>query len=163
RTRARRLPRGFAPIRPRTGCKGGARGVRNRTASRGCDNVPVSLPGDLSGVPDEAFPILDPAEIAVLEPMGTRRAVAAGDFLYRAGDAAYDFYVLLAGRVEIFVTADGEERHIVDHGPGSFLGELNLITGLRVFLSARVAEAGEVLVLPSDALRRVVAIQPRLS
>ena len=117
----------------------------------------------LLGVTDDAFPTLDPAEIATLEPLGSRRAVLAGDYLYREGDAAYDFYVVLSGRVEVFISADGEERHIVTHGPGSFLGELNLITGLRVFLSARVVEPGEVLVVPTDALRRVIATQPQLS
>jgi thioredoxin reductase (NADPH) len=112
---------------------------------------------------DDAFPTLEPAEIAALEPLGSRREVRAGDLLYRAGDAAYDFYVVLSGRVEIFVSADGEERHIVTHGPGSFLGELNLLTGLRVFLSARVVEPGEVLVVPTEALRRVIAMRPQLS
>ncbi|MDX6647996.1 MAG: thioredoxin reductase [Miltoncostaeaceae bacterium] len=86
-----------------------------------------------------------------------------GDYLYREGDAAYDFHVVLSGRVEVVIGADGDARHIATHGPGSFLGELNLITGLRVFLSARVAEAGEVLVVPTDALRRVIAREPQLS
>ena len=112
---------------------------------------------------DDAFPTLDAAEIATLEPLGSRRGVLAGDYLYREGDAAYDFHVVLAGRVEVFISADGEEQPIVTHGPGSFLGELNLITGLRVFLSARVVEPGEVLVVPTDALRRVIATQPQLS
>jgi len=112
---------------------------------------------------DDAFPSLDAAEMAALEPLGSRRAVTVGDHLYREGDAAYDFFVVLSGLVEIYVSADGEDRRVATHGPGSFLGELNLITGLRVFLSARVAEDGEVLVVPVTALRRVIATQPRVS
>jgi thioredoxin reductase (NADPH) len=65
--------------------------------------------------------------------------------------------------VEAFITVDGEERIIARHGPGRFLGELNLLTGLRVFVSTRVAEAGEVLVVPAAALRRLLATQPDLS
>jgi thioredoxin reductase (NADPH) len=114
-------------------------------------------------VTNDAFPTLDSAQIATLEPLGSRRAVLVGDYLYREGDAAYDFYVILSGRAEVFISADGEERPIATHGPGSFLGELNLITGLRVFLSARVVESGEVLVVPTDVLRRVIATQPQLS
>ncbi|MBV9952024.1 MAG: FAD-dependent oxidoreductase, partial [Acidimicrobiia bacterium] len=49
------------------------------------------------------------------------------------------------------------------HGPGRFLGELNLLTGMRVFVTARVAQAGEVLVLPADQLRHIIATQPGLS
>ena len=41
-----------------------------------------------------------------------------------------------------------DEQVLVRHGPGRFLGELNLITGMRVFVSTRVVEPGEVLVVP---------------
>ena len=109
-----------------------------------------------------AFPILAEPEIAVLEGLGTKRPVAAGDYLYQAGDAHYDFYVVLSGAVEIIVRSDGEETVIVRHGPGRFLGELNLLTGMRVYVSARVVEGGEVLVVPVAALRQVLATQPGL-
>jgi thioredoxin reductase (NADPH) len=110
-----------------------------------------------------AVPTLNAGELAFLEPLGTRRSVHAGDYLYRAGDAGYDFYVLLSGQVEIIVTTDGEERVLTTHGPGRFLGELNLLTGLRVFVDARVAEDGEVLAVPVETLRWIVSTQPQLS
>jgi thioredoxin reductase (NADPH) len=43
------------------------------------------------------------------------------------------------------------------------LGELNMLTGLRVFVTARVVEPGEVIVVPVADLRRVLATQPGLS
>ena len=58
--------------------------------------------------------------------------------------------------------SDGEERIITRHGPGRFLGELNLLTGQRVYLSARVVEPGEVIVVPTAALRHVIATRPGL-
>ena len=70
----------------------------------------------------------------------------AGDYLYREGDPTYDFFVVVSGAVDIVVHSDGEERVIARHGAGRFLGELNLLTGLRVFVSARVVEPGEVIV-----------------
>lgn len=112
---------------------------------------------------DSPIPTFDSAELSVLEPLGTRRSVRAGDYLYRSGDAGYDFYVVLSGRVEILITTDGEERLLATHGPGRFLGELNLLTGLRVFVDARVVEPGEVLAVPVDTLRRIIATQPQLS
>jgi len=72
-------------------------------------------------------------------------------------DPGYDFYVVLSGAVEIVVNSEGKERVIARHGAGRFLGELNLLTGQRVFVSARVAEAGEVIAVPRDALRRLIA------
>jgi thioredoxin reductase (NADPH) len=113
----------------------------------------------MSDVPS-SFPPLDSAQIAALELVGTRRRVEAGDVLYREGDAAYDFFVVLSGEVEI-VTTDGQI--VARHGPGRFLGELNLLTGLRVFVSARVTQAGEVLAVPAEQLRHVLATQPALS
>jgi thioredoxin reductase (NADPH) len=113
---------------------------------------------DTSPIPD-----FDASEYAVLESRGTHRAVRAGEYLYRAGDTGYDFCVVLSGLVEIVLEVDGEERVIVRHGPGRFLGELNLLTGLRVFVSARVAENGELLVVPAEELRRILATQEQLS
>jgi len=111
----------------------------------------------------EAFLELNDAELAALTPVGDRRVVSAGQYLYREGDPAYDFYVVLAGVVEIVVTADGAERVLARHAAGRFLGELNLLTGQRVFVSARVAEPGEVLAVPRDALRRLIATNAGLS
>ena len=110
-----------------------------------------------------AFPHLDDAEIAQLEPYGRRRVVHQGQYLYRAGDSSYDFYVVLSGLVEVVLTVDGEEQIIVTHGAGRFLGELNLLTGMRVFVDARVSEPGEVLAIPADQLRRIIATEPHLS
>ena len=75
----------------------------------------------------------------------------------------YDFYVVLSGQVEIMLEADGEGRLITTHGPGKFLGELNLLTGMRAFLSSRVAESGEVLAVPVKSFRKIIATQPQLS
>jgi thioredoxin reductase (NADPH) len=112
---------------------------------------------------DSSFPTLSQSELSVLEPLGTRRRVQPGDYLYRAGDVGYDFYVVLSGRVDITINTDGQERLLTTYGPGGFLGEINLLTGLRVFVDARVTEPGEVLAIPVEALRRIIATQPQLS
>jgi thioredoxin reductase (NADPH) len=110
-----------------------------------------------------AFPTLDAEEVAVLDALGTRRRIERGEYLYRAGDTTYDFYVMLSGEVEIFIVTDGEEQSIALHTAGRFLGELNMLTGLRVFVSARVLEPGEVIVIPVGELRRLLATRPKLS
>ena len=110
----------------------------------------------------EAFPTLDDSEIAVFDALGSRRSIAVGDYLYREGDATYDFYVVVSGGIDIVVGSDGEARLIVHHGPGRFLGELNLLTGTRAFVSARVVEAGEVIAVPRAALQQVIATSPHL-
>jgi hypothetical protein len=44
-----------------------------------------------------AFPTLDGSELVILDAFGTRRSVGVGEYLFREGDATYDFYVIVSG------------------------------------------------------------------
>ena len=71
-----------------------------------------------------------------LRSSATERAVEVGDVLFRAGDATYDFFVILEGEVEIVRTDSSERGGRRGHTrPGRFLGELNLLTGQRASTS----------------------------
>src|SRR5580658_4929466 len=109
-----------------------------------------------------AFPTLTDADMAVMDTLGTRRPMTAGEYLYREGDLTYDFMVVVSGAVDMVVSGGAEEQVVVQHGAGRFLGELNMLSGLRGFVSARVAEAGEVIVIPRERLRRLIATDPGL-
>ncbi len=111
---------------------------------------------------EEATPTLDAADMALVTRQGVRRQVSEGEYLYREGDVTYDFFVLISAEVDIVVAVDGGERVIVHQGPGGFLGELNMLSALRVFVSARVVTPGEVVVVPRDRLRQLMATSPRL-
>ena len=68
-----------------------------------------------------------------LAEFGEERAVEVGDVLFRAGDDSYDFFVMLEGEVEIVRPDPRATSLITTHGAGRFLGELNLLTGQRLF------------------------------
>src|SRR5687767_13029767 len=123
------------------------------------------VPGMTDDAPavDPMAPVLDAEQLALLAGFGRRRRVEAGDILYRDGDVSYDFHVVLSGRVEIVGSYDGEEEVLAVHDAGRFLGELNLLTGQRVYLTARVTDPGEVIVIPVAELRRIIATIPALS
>ncbi|MGO8877216.1 MAG: FAD-dependent oxidoreductase [Acidimicrobiales bacterium] len=110
----------------------------------------------------EAAPTLDAGDMALVAQLGTRRQVQEGDYLYQEGDVSYDFFVLVSAEVDIVVALDDGESVIARHGPGRFLGELNMLSGLRVFVSARVVTAGEVVAVARDRLRQLMATNPRL-
>jgi thioredoxin reductase (NADPH) len=104
-----------------------------------------------------AFPRLSDDAIAALEERATRRATTVGEILFADGDATYDFFVVLSGKVAIIRNARcADEQTIGVHGERRFLGELNLLTGEAVYLTAKVVEAGEVLQLPRRALLEFV-------
>ncbi|MCW2638671.1 MAG: Thioredoxin-disulfide reductase [Dactylosporangium sp.] len=110
-----------------------------------------------------AYPRLSDGQIGALEARGRRRPTQVGDVLIREGDEGYDFFVVLAGKVaNVEGYGTPEERLISVHGAGRFLGELSLLTGQAAFFTSVVREAGEVLDVPVDALRELVAQEPAL-
>jgi thioredoxin reductase (NADPH) len=111
----------------------------------------------------EASPVLSAEEIALLEPLGRRCAVCNGDVLFEAGDADYDFYVVIRGSVVVVDKQAEVERTLAVHGPGEFVGDLALLTGGIAFASAFAAEDGTLLRIPAPRLRDVVAREPAVS
>ena len=79
-----------------------------------------------------------------------------GDVLFRAGDREYDFILIESGEVEIVreATPDAPEEVVARHGAGRFLGELNMLTGQRAYLTARVQPSR---VGSTDSTRRASA------
>ena len=114
-----------------------------------------------------AWPKLDDRTIAELEAVGEVRAVGAGEILYPAGAPTPDFFVVLEGAVEI-VREDVREDEagevvVATHTERNFLGELNLLTGQRAFLTARVSQPGRVLEVPLSDFRRLMSTDPDFS
>jgi thioredoxin reductase (NADPH) len=105
-----------------------------------------------------AYPRLSEHQITALGALGGARPTTPGDVLFHEGERASEFIAILTGTVAV-VEAYGspDERVIAIHGPGRFLGEIGLLTGQAAFVTAVVREPGEVLVLPVDQLRQLVA------
>ncbi|MEW9528470.1 FAD-dependent oxidoreductase [Microbispora sp. NPDC049125] len=121
-------------------------------------------PPDLSETPDPqgAYPRLSHAQLKVLAGRGERRRVRRDDVLYAEGLPCTEFFAILAGKVATVEGFGVDDQVIGVHGPGRFLGELNVLTGQVGFVTGVVAEDGEVLAVPADALRRLVAEDPAL-
>ena len=122
-----------------------------------------SMPSiDGPGQQAETFPTLTPAQIDRIRPYGTVRAVRAGEILFEAGDLLPCF-VLLSGRLDIVITRLSGEHVFATHRPGGFSGDMVLISGTGSMARGRVAESGEFLVVPMDALRSLIAKDAELS
>jgi thioredoxin reductase (NADPH) len=109
-----------------------------------------------------AFPRLTDEQIAALTPLGERRRTRPGEVLYREGDRVGELLVVLSGKVAIIEGYGGHERLVLVHGPGRFLGEVNLLTGQASFTTAVVREAGELLAVPLERLRWALSQDPLL-
>jgi thioredoxin reductase (NADPH) len=84
------------------------------------------------------------------------RATAAGEILIRAGDRTSAFFVVLSGSVEIVQPGPREQTLIVTYQAGQFTGEVNMLSGRRSLVQARVIQAGEVLELERERLLDLV-------
>ncbi|MET8638389.1 FAD-dependent oxidoreductase [Streptomyces sp. NPDC004680] len=106
-------------------------------------------------------PVLDDEQFRRLAEYGTVEHAEVGRDLYTSGEDTYDFFLLQSASVDIVraATVIEPERLIYRGGAGDFLGELNLLTGQHVYLTARVVSAGTVVRIPPAMLRRAVAEQ----
>ncbi len=107
-------------------------------------------------------PVLSARELAEVAEFGAEQPMTAGQLLFEAGESSYDLFVVLEGEVEI-VRSDAPDVPIFVFGPGNFVGELNLLTGQRRFLTARVSRAGRMLVIPQPEFRRLMSLRPALA
>ena len=115
---------------PREG-RAGATPLRRRRAA-GSDAA-----ASQSGPPPPS-PTLSASQLARLAELGEERTADVGDVLYQVGDRDYPFMAIIEGEVAILDAAGNE---IVRHGASGFLGELNLLSGQTVFVTAVVTTA----------------------
>src|SRR4051794_34243221 len=95
-------------------------------------------------------PILSAAQLATLAEHGEERTADVGDVLFQIGDERFPFIAILEGEAAIL---DGAGNEIVRHGASGFLGELNLMTGQTVYLTAVVTQAMRYVAVEREALR----------
>lgn len=105
---------------------------------------------------EQLFPTLTPDQIARIAAHGHVRPVTSGEVLAEAGDPHVPFFVVKSGQIEIVQRSGGTETLVAVHRPGQFTGEVNMISGRRSLVQARVTEAGELIELDRESLLALV-------
>jgi thioredoxin reductase (NADPH) len=100
-----------------------------------------------------ASPLLSASQLATLADLGEERTAGVGDVLFQVGDPTYPFIAIREGEVAILDAAGTE---IIRHGTSGFLGELNLLSGQTVFLTAVVTKPLRYIAIDRDALRAIL-------
>ena len=103
---------------------------------------------------------LSESQLATLAAHGEERTAEVGEELFRVGDASYPFIAIREGEAQVLDPAGNE---IVRHGPSGFLGEMNLLTGQEVFLTAVVTEPMRYIAVERDELRKLLLEDAPLS
>jgi len=109
----------------------------------------------MAQIEDVAFPRLTSAELALVKPLATVRDYADDETIFRAGQADIDLYIVESGQIEIQNPMDGH-RVIVAHDPGQFSGDIDLLTGRPVIVTAVARGKTRVLCIPGSHLRALL-------
>jgi thioredoxin reductase (NADPH) len=104
--------------------------------------------------------VLSSTQLELLAQRGEELAAEVGEKLYEIGDATYPFIAILEGEVAVL---DGAGHEIVRHGASGFLGEVNLLSGQSVFVTALVTRPLRYIALPREELRALLFDDPALS
>jgi predicted acylesterase/phospholipase RssA/CRP-like cAMP-binding protein len=114
----------------------------------------------LAGIP--LFAALDEnirLELAVeLEPVN----VAAGEMIFRQGDAGDGLFLVVSGRLRVSVAADGPERALYDIGRGAIVGEMALLTDRPRAATVQAVRDSDLLLLRVSSFRSLLERSPAL-
>ena len=116
----------------------------------------------------QMFPKLTAAQMARLERQGTHLQTHEGEILQELGEISRGVFVVAAGSVEALVPPSATEAESTDEllyllTAGDFTGEMSTLRGTRVLARIRVREAGAVLLIDAEQLRRIVQNDAELS
>ena len=93
----------------------------------------------------------DIVKVDIERPRGTsRRNYEAGEYIYRKGDIAYEFYVVLTGEVEVLREEDGRESGVAKLGVGEYFGEMSLLNNAPHASSVRAKTSAQILVMTGE-------------
>jgi thioredoxin reductase (NADPH) len=104
--------------------------------------------------------VLSSTQLALLAERGEELTAEVGEKLYEIGDATYPFIAILKGEVAVL---DGAGHEIVRHGASGFLGEVNLLSGQSVFVTAVVTQPLRYIALLREDLRALLFDDPSIS
>ena len=110
-----------------------------------------------------AFVKLDDRQLALLEPLGKRRTLQRGEFIFKAGQRDLGLTVILRGETEVFEAREGTEQILATGRERDFIGDVAMLQGTSALATARVkSEEAEILEVPAAEIRRALAELPGL-
>jgi NTE family protein len=94
--------------------------------------------------------------LADIEAMVDWFGIPAGSRLFNEGDPASDVYIVLTGRLGVFVAAETEMIPVAQISPGELIGEMSLISEEPRSATALALRDTEVVRVPREAVTRLM-------
>lgn len=112
---------------------------------------------------EQMFPKLTPAQLTRLDAYGQRLRTREADILAESGERYDRIVAVLSGSIDVVRPGLTGETPITQLTRGDFSGEMSALRGSASFVRIRVREAGEVISITPDSLRRLVQTDYELS
>lgn len=104
--------------------------------------------------------VLSASQIATLAEHGRERSAPAGEVLLRCGDQTDRFIAILEGEA---IVEDEAGQEIVRHGASGFLGEIGLLSGQTLMVTAVANEPIRYIEVDREKLRELLYDDPSLA
>ena len=103
-------------------------------------------------------------DLARLSARACRVTHAPGELLFRQGDPAEAFFIVVSGHVILYLDGDDDPSHIARIcGPGESFGEWCVCCNEACRVTARAFGPAELIAIPGDALAALFATSPELA
>ena len=110
-----------------------------------------------------AFPKLDDEQMEAVARIGDCVQLDDRTVVVRQGDKDFPFFVVKSGQLDIVERFGKDERFITSHGPGSFTGDVDMLTGRSCIVTMRAKGPTEVYRLCAHRLRQLLHACPLVS
>jgi len=111
----------------------------------------------------QTFPTLSPDEIARMHRFGHPRRFAGGERVLQTGRVSPGIYVVLSGAIRITGRdGHGQDLEVVEHGPGSFSGELSQLSRRPSFVDGFAVGDTETIEIDPDQLQALLVAEAAL-
>lgn len=111
----------------------------------------------------QMFPQMDERDIARLRRFGEVRHFTDGEMILKAGEVGPGLAFVLHGKIDVRQGGAVSHRQpIVQHGPGSFLGELAQLSDRPALVDAMAEGEVEAIIVPARRLRDVLVQEAEL-
>lgn len=110
-----------------------------------------------------AFPLFDDEQMDAVCKIGDHVSFATDEELIQQGQKDYPFYVIKSGQVRIAEKCGDQEKLITTHGPRSFTGDVDMLTGRSAVIAAIADEPVEAYRLCAWRLRQLLGKCPKVS
>jgi CRP/FNR family transcriptional regulator, cyclic AMP receptor protein len=111
-----------------------------------------------------AFEQLGPAELGAIAAVAAPRGFAAGEVVFREGDASDTCYIVRSGRARATREhADGRQITLATFGPGDIFGELAMFDDELRSATVEATEDVAALAIPGADMRRLMREHPEIA